>query len=81
LLHAVRFADGSWTPWGTPSGLWPSFGSVSSSEVGGNLHVMVNNGGHIWHSIRWTATGGWTAFGDFNVVTGFPSLFSDSDGD
>jgi hypothetical protein len=73
LWHSIRFADGSWQPFGDveiPAGEMGDLVDVAVAAVGPTLHlVAITAGGRLWHTIRF-ADGSWQPFGDVEIPAG-----------
>jgi hypothetical protein len=73
VLHAIRYASGSWTGFGDvlgQTGAPPgTVVDVDCAGVGSEMHiVMATNGGGVFHAIRTAA--GWTGLGDVEGAAG-----------
>jgi hypothetical protein len=74
LLHAIRYPDGTWTPYGDVKvavGSNPGdFQDVEAQATLGIFNHVVARGpaGKLYHTIRTDA--GWTPFGDVNAANG-----------
>lgn len=79
ILHTVRSADGSWSKWANILGhtgrAWakdnPAYGpnELVAAAVGADLHLLFENNGVIYHTIRYPA-GNWLGWGNMSRVTG-----------
>ena len=84
LYHTIRFADGSWQPFGNvkaqESNNPGTFIGISCAAAGGDLHVVgATSDGKLWHTIRF-ADGSWQpAFGDVKAQeSNDPGPFTDN---
>jgi hypothetical protein len=78
VWHAIRHADGTWTPFGDvkgQSGNPGHFAAAAMAGVSGELQITgVTDDGGMWHAIR-HPDGSWTPFGDVKGQSGNPGHF------
>jgi hypothetical protein len=85
LLHGLRNGSGQWTQFNDVSAFAgqtgsPFVGAGHAAGLASDLHVCaVTGNGKVWHTVRSTATGGWTSFGDVKAIAGNVGSFTEVD--
>ncbi|QMU70623.1 LamG-like jellyroll fold domain-containing protein [Streptacidiphilus sp. P02-A3a] len=75
LWDIVRQPNGVWSNWtNLSSSIGGSIGAITdvaaATTTGGDLQVVAVAGGKPWHSLRSTAGGSWTTWGNVETATG-----------